>query len=57
VLAAAMLAAAVVFVPVNEVVRVAVATVVYFGVLGFLGRIPPELRAALFPRRTRASSA
>lgn len=57
VLAAATLAAAVVFVPVNEVVRVAVATVVYFGVLGLLGRIPPELRAALVPRRTRASSA
>jgi O-antigen/teichoic acid export membrane protein len=47
VLAAVGLAAATALLPVPELVRVAIATVVYFGLLAALGRIPPELRDAL----------
>ena len=43
---AAGLAAATALLPVPDAVVIAVATIVYFGVLGALGRIPWELRDA-----------
>ena len=52
ILAATALAFATLLLPVHEVIRVVVASGLYFGVLALLGRIPEELRDAMTPGAT-----
>lgn len=47
---AAAAAAATLFVPVHDAVRVVLATAIYFGILGALRRLPPEVGQALLRR-------